>query len=94
MSYYNDPKNTNPQAIIVYTGLFLIITGTILGLFDVSSFGTIFGSIVAYFAIGLICTFVVIQLKPEWETKKQCITGYLIGLFIFVNILWMVFNSF
>lgn len=94
MSYYNNPKDTKPQAIIVYTGLFLIIAGTILGLFDISSFGIIFGSIVAYFAIGLVCTLAIIQLKPEWETKKQCVTGYLIGLFIFANILWMVFNPF
>ncbi len=94
MSYYNHPKDTKPQAVIVYIGLFLIIAGTILGLFDIGSFGAIFGSIIAYFVIGLICTFIVIQLKPEWETKKQCVTGYLVGLFIFLNILWVIFNPF
>ena len=94
MSYYNDPKNTKPQAIIMYTGLFLVIAGTILGLFDIGSFGTIFGYTIGYFVTGLICTLVVIQLKPEWETKRQCVTGYLVGLFVFANILWMIFHPF
>lgn len=87
---YNMNNSEDKVKNIIYRiGFFLFIVTCILGLCDTGTVALIAAILFAYYIVGFICSVIMEHRHPEWDTEKQFVTGYLIGLFVFANIVWV-----
>lgn len=90
---YNNPRNTKPQMIIVCVFIVFVILGLVTWVFDIrGTWQTILAYLFAYYAVGLVCSGILVFVKPDWDATEQCKTGYLIGIVVYLFIIGMNFG--
>lgn len=67
--------------IIAYTGLALVVIGTILGFFNIGfTAGMIAGLLIALYICWIVITFLMCYIKPNWSTATQAIVAFIIAI--------------
>ena len=85
-----EDKSSIP-AIMGIGGLVLVVVGTIASFFNIGSFGAILGVLIALYITWIIATMILTSVYPDWSTTNQGVVGFIIALFIIINLVWIGF---
>ena len=92
MSNKEDKGNGKMLPIMSYTGVVLLVIGTILGFCNIGNFGIVLGILIAVYLTWIICCIVIDGIKPEWGEGKQIIVGLLLAIFIVGNLIMVGYS--